>query len=82
MDDNNDKLSAGIAGAMAMASLPQRYAPGASMVSMGGGTYQDQSSVALGVSTISENGRWVTKMSGSSNSQGEMGAAVGVGYQW
>ncbi|KQN61917.1 hypothetical protein ASE99_21870 [Serratia sp. Leaf51] len=82
VDDNNDKLSAGIAGAMAMASLPQPYAPGASMVSMGGGTYQDQSSVALGVSTISENGRWVTKMSGSSNSQGEMGAAVGVGYQW
>jgi autotransporter adhesin len=82
VDDNKDKLSAGIAGAMAMASLPQPYSPGASMVSMGGGTYQDQSSVALGVSTISDNGKWVTKLSGMTNSQGDMGASVGVGYQW
>ncbi|TNV20478.1 hypothetical protein FH968_10775 [Buttiauxella sp. B2] len=82
VDDQNDKLSAGISGAMAMASLPQPYAPGASMVSMGGGTYQGQSAVALGVSTISDNGKWVTKLSGTSTSQGDLGAAVGVGYQW
>ncbi len=82
VDGNKDKLSAGIAGAMAMASLPQPYAPGASMVSMGGGTYQNQSAVALGVSAISDNGKWVTKLSGTTNSQGDLGAAVGVGYQW
>ncbi|MGA5656468.1 YadA family autotransporter adhesin [Rahnella contaminans] len=82
VDGNKDKLSAGIAGAMAMASLPQPYAPGASMVSMGGGTYQNQSAVALGVSAISDNGKWVAKLSGTTNSQGDAGAAVGVGYQW
>lgn len=82
VDDNKDKLSAGIAGAMAMASLPQPYQPGASMVSMGGGTYQGEAAVALGVSTISDNGKWVTKLSGTSTSQGDLGAAVGVGYQW
>ncbi|HAT7732833.1 TPA: cell surface protein, partial [Enterobacter cloacae] len=82
IDDNNDKLSAGIAGAMAMSSLPQPYSPGASMVSMGGGTYQNQSAVALGVSTISDNGKWVTKVSGTTNTQGDFGASVGVGYQW
>ncbi|MNP85728.1 hypothetical protein D3C76_1855980 [compost metagenome] len=52
------------------------------MVSMGGGTFQNQSSVALGVSTISDNGKWVTKVAGTTNSQGDFGASVGVGYQW
>ncbi|MBV8042591.1 YadA-like family protein, partial [Pluralibacter sp.] len=82
VDDNNDKLSAGIAGAMAMAALPQPYSAGGSMVGLGGGTYQGQSAVALGVSTISDNGKWVTKLSGTTNSKGDVGAAIGVGYQW
>ncbi|WMY73538.1 YadA-like family protein [Buttiauxella selenatireducens] len=82
VDDQDDKLSAGIAGAMAMAGLPQAYQPGASMVAMAGSTYQDQSAVALGVSVISDNGKWVTKLSGSTNTQGDLGGAVGVGYQW
>ncbi|TDX14545.1 autotransporter adhesin, partial [Buttiauxella sp. BIGb0552] len=82
IDDNKDKMSAGVAGAMAMASLPQPYSPGASMVSMGGATFQNQSSVALGVSTISDNGKWVTKFSGSTNTQNDLGVSVGVGYQW
>ncbi|WP_312284382.1 YadA-like family protein [Yokenella regensburgei] len=82
VDERDDKLSAGIAGAMAMASLPQPYSAGGSMVGIGGGTYQGQSAVSLGVSTISDNGKWVTKLSGTTNSQGDLGAAVGVGYQW
>lgn len=82
VDNNKDKLSAGIAGAMAMAGIPQPYQPGASMVGIAGGTYQGESALALGVSTISDNGKWVTKLSGTTNSQGDLGAAVGVGYQW
>lgn len=80
--DQDDKLSAGIAGAMAMASLPQPYSPGASMFSMAGGTYQGESAIAMGVSTVSDNGKWVTKLSGTSNSQGDLGGSVGIGYQW
>lgn len=80
--DQDDKLSAGIAGAMAMASLPQPYSPGASMFSMAGGTYHGESAIAMGVSTVSDNGKWVTKLSGSSNSQGDLGGSVGIGYQW
>ncbi|HBE9181141.1 TPA: YadA-like family protein [Serratia fonticola] len=82
VDDNKHKMSAGIAGAMAMSSLPQPYSPGASMVSLGGGTFQDETAVALGASMISDNGKWVTKVAGTTNSQGDMGASVGVGYQW
>lgn len=82
VDDQKDKLSAGIAGAMATAGLPQPYQPGASMVGLAGGTYQGESAIALGVSTISDNGKWVTKIAGTTNSQGDVGAAVGVGYQF
>ena len=35
---------------MAMTGLPQAYTPGASMASIGGGTYNGESAVALGVS--------------------------------
>jgi autotransporter adhesin len=78
----DDDLSAGIAGAMAMAALPQPYSAGASMTSGSMGTYRGQSAMALGVSRISDNGRWVTKMQATTNTQREFGASVGVGYQW
>nr|WP_306457856.1 YadA-like family protein [Pseudomonas moraviensis] len=75
-------LSAGIAGAMAMASLPQSYSPGSSMTTVAAGTYRGQSSLAFGVSHMSANGRWVTKLQGSTDTQRNVGVAVGVGYQW
>ncbi len=56
---------------MAMTGLPQAYTPGASMASIGGGTYNGESAVALGVSMVSANGRWVYKLQGSTNSQGD-----------
>ncbi|WP_420220338.1 YadA-like family protein [Metapseudomonas resinovorans] len=82
LNELDDELSAGIAGAMAMASLPQPYSPGASMAAVGLGNYRGQSSLAVGVSRISDNGKWVTKLQGSADSQGEVGVSVGVGYQW
>ncbi len=78
----DDVLSAGIAGAMAMASLPQSYSPGASMVALGGAGYRGQSAVALGVSYLSGNGRWVTKAQLNTNSRNDMGVGIGVGYQF
>ncbi|HGM5488424.1 TPA: YadA-like family protein [Serratia fonticola] len=82
VDKQNDKLEGGIAGAMAMASMPQPYSAGASMFSMGGASYGSQGAVAMGVSTISDNGKWVTKLQGTTTTQGDVGVAVGVGYQW
>ncbi|WP_423219337.1 YadA-like family protein [Escherichia albertii] len=82
LSKTESKLSGGIASAMAMTGLPQAYTPGASMTSIGGGTYNGESAVALGVSMVSANGRWVYKLQGSTNSQGEYSAAVGAGIQW
>jgi autotransporter adhesin len=78
----DDILSAGIAGAMAMASMPQSSSPGASMTTVAASTYRGQASVAFGVSHLSGNGRWLTKLQGSTDSQRQVGVAVGVGYQW
>ncbi|MBJ0194205.1 YadA-like family protein [Escherichia coli] len=82
LSKTESKLSGGIASAMAMTGLPQAYTPGASMASIGGGTYNGESAVALGVSMVSANGRWVYKLQGRTNSQGEYSAALGAGIQW
>ncbi|MCE9872003.1 YadA-like family protein [Hafnia alvei] len=82
MDAMKDKLSGGIASAMAMGALPQPFEAGGGMMSMGGGSYNGESAIALGASKVSENGKWVTKLQGSSNTQGDYGVSVGIGYQW
>ncbi|MHA3990573.1 trimeric autotransporter adhesin SadA [Salmonella enterica] len=77
-----NKMSGGIASAMAMAGLPQAYAPGANMTSIAGGTFHGESAVAIGISMVSESGGWVYKLQGTSNSQGDYSAAIGAGFQW
>ncbi|EEG1109942.1 hypothetical protein GWI44_17625 [Salmonella enterica] len=77
-----NKMSGGITSAMAMAGLPQAYAPGANMTSIAGGTFNGESAVAIGVSMVSESGGWVYKLQGTSNSQGDYSAAIGAGFQW
>ncbi|WP_230380973.1 YadA-like family protein [Pseudomonas guariconensis] len=82
MQHMDNRLSAGIAGAMAMASLPQAYEPSKSMVSLGGATWRGESGLSLGLSTVSDNGKWVIKGLANTTSRGDIGAALGVGYQW
>lgn len=76
------KLRAGVAAAMATAGLPQAYTPGKSMVAMGGGTWNGESGLALGVSKITDSGKWVIKASGNASTRGDYGGTVGAGYQW
>ncbi|MEZ2625166.1 YadA family autotransporter adhesin, partial [Paenalcaligenes hominis] len=76
------RLRGGVAAAMATASLPQAYLPGKSMMAISGGTWAGESGVAIGYSGISDNGKWIMKLSGNSSSRGDYGGAVGVGYQW
>lgn len=78
----DDELSAGIAGAMAMAALPQPHTPGASMTPVGVGNFRGESTIAVGVSNLSKDGKWVTKLQGSSDTRGDVGVSLGLGYQW
>ncbi|VTX73880.1 YadA-like family protein [Haemophilus parainfluenzae] len=73
---------AGIAGANAAAALPQVYTPGKSMVAAAAGTFKGQNALAVGYSRASDNGKVILKLQGNANTSGDVGAGVGVGYQW
>ena len=76
------KLRGGVAGATAMANIPQVTQPGKLMVGAGIGNYKGQSAVAVGLSKSSDNNRVIFKMSGSATTQGDYNIGAGIGYQW
>ncbi len=79
---NRRDANAGIAGAIAIASMPQAYIPGKSMMSAGVGTYRGEGSLSIGVSKLSENARWVYKLGGSVDTRGKVGVGAGAGFHW
>ncbi|WP_297576642.1 YadA-like family protein, partial [uncultured Campylobacter sp.] len=74
--------SAGTAAAMAIGNMPQSTVPGKGMISLGGGFYDGQSAMAIGLSKMSDDGRWVVKGSASYDSQDKAGASVAVGFHF
>ncbi|QQF81311.1 YadA-like family protein [Histophilus somni] len=78
----NRRLQAGIAGALATGGLPITVMPGKSMLAASAGSYKGQSAVALGYSRMSDNGKIMLRLQGTSTSTGDVGGSVGVGYQW
>ena len=81
-DQVRRESNAGTAQAMAVAGLPQAYLPGKNMVALGGSVYRGESGYAVGFSTISDNGSWIFKATGSGNSRGHYGGTVSGGFQW
>lgn len=81
--DNMDRdYRAGIAGSNAAASLPQVYLPGKSMVAAAAGTFKGQNALAVGYSSISDNGKLIWKAQANLNSRADVGVGVGMGYLW
>ena len=80
IDTVDRNASAGTASAMAMAGMPQAFTPGKSMFGFGAGTYRGQSAFAMGVSTMTDNGKWVIKGSLSGDSRGNVGGISGGGF--
>ena len=76
------RVNAGAASALAASQLPQASIPGKNMVSVAAGNYQGQNAVALGMSRISDNGKIIIRLAGTSDTQGKVGVAVGAGYHW
>lgn len=70
------------AGANAAAALPQSYLPGKSMISAATGAYGSTGALAVGYSSISDNGKWVVKGQLNVNTRSKAGGGVGVGYIW
>ena len=78
----DNRASAGVAAAMAVAALPQPTEAGRNMASFAAGSFNGESGVAVGISGVTDSGRWIYKFSGTTNSRGDGGAAVGAGIQW
>lgn len=76
------RSEAGIAAATAVATLGQAYQPGQSAFSMGGGTWRGETGYAVGLSTVSENGKWLLKGAVSGSGRGGAGGGASVTYLW
>ena len=52
------------------------------MISAGAGNFKGQNAIAVGYSRSSDNGKVLFRLSGSTNTQGDVVSSVGVGYEW
>jgi len=82
INEVEDDANAGISAAMAMSALPQAYISGKSLIGGGVSTYNGESAVAVGFSKLSNDGRWVIKVNGTADTQGNVGGAVGAGFHF
>ena len=82
VDEVEDEANAGISAAMAMSSIPQSFIPGKSLIGGGIATYNGEGAVAVGLSKVSDNGRWVMKITGTADTQGNAGGAIGAGFHF
>ncbi|MBN6066341.1 YadA-like family protein [Aggregatibacter actinomycetemcomitans] len=76
------RVNAGVASALASSQLPQAFLPGKGMVSVAAGNYQGENAIAVGVSKVSDNSKYIIRLSGTSDSQGKVGVAVGAGMHF
>ncbi|CAB3757932.1 YadA family autotransporter adhesin [Paraburkholderia humisilvae] len=74
--------NAGTAAAMAVAGLPQPTQPGKTMVAVAGARYGGQSGAAFGASYVTQNNKFVVKLSGNTSTNGNVGFVAGAGFQW
>ncbi|QLB41577.1 YadA-like family protein [Mannheimia pernigra] len=76
------RMSSGIAGAYAAASLINAPGAGDSMLSVGTGTFNGATAVALGYSRVSDNGKVSLKLIGSASNKGDVGGGASVGFKF
>ena len=82
LQKNDKKLRGGIAGAAALANIPQVTQAGSNLLGVGVGNYRGESAVAVGYSKANESNKIIFKMSGSATTQGDFNVGAGIGYQW
>ncbi|MCS2611087.1 YadA-like family protein [Halomonas sp. wenzhen-202101] len=82
ISDVERNANAGTASALAASTVPQAWMPGKSMVGVGAGTYEGESAISVGVSRLSDNGRWVIQGKVTGDSQSNFGAGIGAGWHW
>ncbi|WP_273392163.1 YadA-like family protein, partial [Actinobacillus porcinus] len=82
MDREHKNLRAGIAGAAALAGIPEVHVAGRSMIAASASAYKSENAIAVGYSRLSDNSKIKLKLTGSANTRGDVMGTVGVGYMW
>lgn len=82
LNDMEDDLRAGIAGATAIAFLQRPNEAGKSIVSAAVGGFRDQQALAIGYARNSDNNKWSIKAGLGVNTQKDINWGGSVGYQW
>ena len=78
--DNRREARAGIAGANAIAAIPQPHAPGQTAIGVGAGYFKNEGAAAVGVSHISNSGKWVSKAGINVDTRRNIGLGIGLSY--
>lgn len=80
LHDNRREARAGIAGANAIAAIPQPHAPGQTAIGVGAGYFKNEGAAAVGVSHISDSGKWVSKAGINVDTRRNIGIGLGLSY--
>ena len=80
LHDNRREARAGIAGANAIAAIPQPHAPGQTAIGVGAGYFKNEGAAAVGVSHISNSGKWVSKAGINVDTRRNIGLGLGLSY--
>lgn len=80
LHDNRREARAGIAGANAIAAIPQPHAPGQTAIGVGAGYFKNEGAAAVGVSHISDSGKWVSKAGINVDTRRNIGLGLGLSY--
>ena len=73
---------AGTASAIAMAGLVQAYEAGDSLMSVGVGGFQGEYGLAMGLSGVTGDGKYLYKAQASHNTRKDFGFSVSAGWRW
>jgi autotransporter adhesin len=74
--------NAAIASSLAVAGLPQPIQAGNSLVTAAVGGWNGEQAFAIGVSGVTDNNKIIYKAAGTTNTQGDFGGSIGVGWNW
>ena len=79
---NRTDARSGIAGAAAIAGLPEIHVNGKSMVSVAGSNFKNQNAIAVGYTKLNDKGNLKFKLSGAATTNNDVITTIGVGYAW
>lgn len=77
-----DEGRAGIASAVALGMPPQSNIPGKGLMSLGTGYHKGESAMPLGLSKVSDNGKWVFKSGLSINTQEDLTTGASIEFHF